>query len=219
MTADYRNIFFDLDGTIVDSTRGIVDSMNYALNKLGYNSAPDSEIIKLIGAPLEVIFQHLLSIDDPKIEEQGILFYRENYSIDGIKKADPYNGIEEMLVRLCDHSCKLYIASTKRSYFSEAILTSLNFISFFTEIIGPDKLAIHSDNKAALIESLITKHKIDPTTAIMVGDRKFDLSGAQENGIDSIGVTYGFGSKEELLKANATFIANSPAQIADYILQ
>ena len=182
----FEYYFFDLDGTLTDSSLGIINSYKYALTKLSLKVPEDSCLRKYIGPPLLEVFQKDYGMD--KLEaDNAVKVYREYFSTKGIFENKVYPGIEEMLKKLKEKGKKLLVATSK-----------------------PEKYA-----KIIIEYALKTCGNPDKSKVLMIGDRNYDVIGAKANGIKSCGVLFGFGSKEELEKAGADFIVESPFQLAD----
>ena len=119
-----------------------------------------------------------------------------------------YEHIPALLKELKAAGCNLIVATSKPTIFSEQIIKHFNLDTYFDEVVGSNLDGTRS-NKGEIIKYIIDKYEItNLSEAMMIGDRKYDIVGAQENKIASIGVTYGYGSEEELIKAKATYIVN-----------
>ncbi|MCI5905355.1 MAG: HAD hydrolase-like protein [Oscillospiraceae bacterium] len=212
----YEYIFFDLDGTIFDSGRGIMRSVRYALEKFGIDEKNEDKLKLFIGPPLRDSFRDFYGFSDDEADK-GVVFYREYYTRDGIFDGDIYSGIEEMLKRLTEQGGKAVLATSKPEVFAKRIIAHFGLEGYFTHIAG-----------ASLDKSLLTKTEViagavksleicDRSKILMIGDRKFDIEGAADNGIDSAGVLYGYGSEDELRKAGADYIAADVDALMDII--
>ncbi len=200
----YEAVVFDLDGTISDSAPGIIASVRYALEKMGLPIPADDTLRKFLGPPLADSFIHFCGLTrDQAIE--ATLFYRERYHAVGWLENRIYPGIRTLLQTLRSAGVRLSIATGKPQDASEKILDHFRLSHLFSSIVGPLP-AEYQVSKCALIQkSLEGFHG----RAAMVGDRDLDVMGAQEAGIDSIGVTYGYGNHQEFEKAHADAIVGS----------
>lgn len=214
----YRYVFFDLDGTLTQSEFGIINSVIYALNKMGIEVG-DRELVKrFIGPPLMVSFKEFYKMSDEDAEKAAGL-YRECYNAGEIFNAPLFDGIEALLKKLTEAGIKLYVVTSKPEVFANRILEHYGIKQFFQKVIGPD-LSEKDSSKAKMVKMAMDDTSDDPKTTeyVMVGDRFYDIEGAKANGIDSIAVLYGYGNREEFEKAGATHIVNTPEDIARTVI-
>lgn len=214
----YKYVFFDLDGTLTQSEFGIINSVIYALNKMGVEVG-DRELVKrFIGPPLLVSFKEFYKMSDEEAEKAASL-YRECYNAGEIFNAPLFDGIEELLKKLTEAGIKLYVVTSKPEVFAKRILEHYGIKQFFEKVIGPD-LSEKDSSKAKMVKTAINDTSDAPEISeyVMVGDRFYDIEGAKANGIDSIAVLYGYGNREEFEKAGATHIVNTPEDIARTVI-
>ena len=215
---DYRYVFMDLDGTIIQSEFGIIRSARVALEKMGIDTQgeTDEEMLKFIGPPLYNSFHDFYGMG----EEDTLLavkYYREYYEAGGLFDAPLYDGIREVIERLVSEGRKVFVVTSKPGVTAERIIEHFGLSESVTAVIGPDK-SERSPKKKELIERAISENDImDKASVVMIGDRKYDVEGAVEAGVDSIGVLYGYGSRDELEAAGATYIAETPEDILKFI--
>lgn len=208
----YKHLFFDLDGTLTDPKEGIIKAFQYALNRFNIKESNIEFMEKLIGPPLFESFKKYYGFNDDNVD-QVVAYFREYYSQKGMFQNIVYEGIDEVLTKLCKEGFKLYIATSKPTEYAEQILTHFNLAQCFTDIVG-SLMNGSRVKKAEIIQYLIEKHKLTMLNEIvMIGDREHDIIGARESKIDSIGVTYGYGSKEEFILNQADFIINTPDEL------
>lgn len=206
--AIYSTILFDLDGTLTDPKEGITKSAQYALSRLGIDEPDLEELTSFIGPPLHVSFEQFYGLGPSEVE-RAVMYYRQNYKESGIYENVIYDGIPELLKFLKDKSKQLVVATSKLTVFAEQILIHFEIDQYFDHVVGSNLDGSRS-NKAEIVEHAIRKFNGSPKSDfIMVGDRKHDIVGANANGIDSIGVKYGYGSQEELVQANATHLVDT----------
>ena len=209
----YENILFDLDGTLTDPGEGITNSVMYALKKFNIEVTDRSELYKFIGPPLLDSFEKYYGFTPDK-SKQALLYYREYFVEKGMFENTVYDGIESLLACLRECGKKLYVATSKPEVYSVKILNHFGLAKYFDFIGGStldEKGRIH---KADVIEYVLENAKIkDKSTAIMIGDRHFDIEGAKKCGLDSVGVLYGYGDRDELTASNATYIAEKVEDI------
>ena len=151
-------------------------------------------------------------------------YYREYFSVAGIFENKPYEGVCELLSGLKERGYTAIVATSKPEQFAKTIVQHFGLEQYFKEICGATMdLDQSRTQKADVIAYALKKCEIkdeikDKKRAVMVGDRKHDIIGAKTNGLSSIGVLYGYGSKEELLEAGANYIANSPILLSIYCI-
>lgn len=210
-----KNIMFDVDGTIFDTGEGVSASILYALEKMGEKPLPAETLRKFIGPPLIDGFMQFAGFSEEKANT-AIAYYREFYTPKGVYMAKLYDGIESLFSDLYNAGKNLFVISSKPTVFVQKLFAKYNIDKYFKDIAE-----VRFDNceisKADLIESAMKKYGLDISDTVMIGDRKFDIDGAKEIGVRSIGVTYGFGSRDELLRHGADFIADSAEEIKKYI--
>jgi phosphoglycolate phosphatase len=198
---------FDLDGTLTDPKTGITRSVQYALDKLGRPVPEADELTWMIGPPLVAGFTELLGgIDEV---QDAVRFYRERYSDVGLFENEVYAGIPALLQKLRENDVRLYVATSKLQVFARRILDHFDLSRFFIEIYGSE-LDNRNADKRDLIRHILEQERFDPARAVMIGDRKHDAIGAKANGIAAIGITWGYGSREELLEAGASCLVDEP---------
>jgi phosphoglycolate phosphatase len=206
-----RLALFDLDGTLIDSEAGIVNSIEYALARLGATSPPREMLREWIGPPLRATFPLVLG-DDPARTEQAVEHYSERFTAIGWTEHIPYAGIDALVQGLAERGVHLAVVTTKTDLHAGKIVQSLPFGAHFARVYA----AAHgsrSSEKAAMIARALSDFEIRPHDAVMVGDRHFDIEGARVNGVRAIGVSWGFGSVEELREAGADAIATTPTEL------
>lgn len=215
---DYDVILFDLDGTLTDSSPGIINSIIYALNKYGITVEDTAELRKFLGPPLHESFKEYYGFDDKKAM-QATEFYREYFSEKGLLENQVYDGIPEFLKNLYNNGKRLIVATSKPQEFTDRIMEYFDLTKYFKFVAGSNMDGTRS-KKADVIEYALNKCQItDKSKVVMVGDRKHDIIGAKAVGIDSIGVEYGYGDYDELDTAGATFIVKSVDELGNIILK
>jgi phosphoglycolate phosphatase len=213
-----ENVFFDLDGTISDPAKGITESIVYALDKMGYKPLPAPETLTwLIGPPLRDYFHMMLG--DGHIDE-AIAHYRHRYDTENacLTENEIIEGMWFTISQLWRASKNLYVITTKPTKIAKKILTHLEIRDRFKGVFGsyPDETG---GDKGELIARVLECRKIDPASAVMIGDREYDIRGAAKNSVRSIGVAWGFGSIEELEEAGATTIVRQPQDLLKILIK
>jgi phosphoglycolate phosphatase len=208
----YEYILFDLDGTLTDSGIGITNSAKYALEKYGIEVSDRSELYRFIGPPLLDSFENFYGFTKEEART-AVEYYREYYRDKGIFENLVYDGIEDLLKTLQDHSRMLIVATTKAEVFAKQILEHFGIAKYFTYIAGSNLDGTRVKKDEVIKYALESCNITDISKAVMIGDRYYDIIGGKEAGIDSIGVLYGYGNRNELVKAGADFIADTVADI------
>ena len=204
-----KTILFDLDGTLTDSGEGIINCVIYALEKFGLPIPPRENLRYFVGPPLHESFVRQ-GVPAEQAEE-AVAAYRERYVPTGMFENTPYPGVRELLEKLKAEGHTLYVASSKPEWMCVDILKHFDLANYFAQICGAT-MDTSRTNKEAVIEYLIQENgRAD--NMIMVGDTKFDILGAKAHGIPCIGVTWGYGSVEEMREAGAVSVADTMEQL------
>lgn len=213
---NYEYILFDLDGTVIDSKPGITHCIRYALDKKGI-SCEDSVLDKMVGPPFRVSMSEFLGLDMPTIEEL-ITLYRGIYESDGWKECEIYRGVIDMLEKLKAGGKRLAIATSKPMKFVDIIIDGLNLGKYF-EFLGGASSDASKESKADVIELVLNGlHVTDKSKVLMVGDRLYDIVGANTVGVDSVGILWGYGNEDEFTKNNANYIVDTPENLVKLLL-
>ena len=213
-----RTLLFDLDGTLTDPKEGITQCIQFALEKCGRTAVSADELLWCIGPPILESFQLMLGDLGPGSAEEALKFYRLRYGELGLFENILYPGVFEMLNNLSSFGFQLMIATSKPTEFAEKILDHFGISRFFSAIYGCEMDGSRSD-KGELIQHLLQAANLCPSQVTMIGDRKYDIMGAKKNNLASVGVTYGYGSREELVAAGADQIAGSPNEVEKIFLE
>lgn len=213
----YNYILFDLDGTLTNSELGITKSVQHALKKFGIEVEDRTILRPFIGPPLGESFQVYYGLSKEE-SEQAIKYYRERFSVKGLYENEVYEGVEKMLQDLKESGKKLILATSKPEKFTMLILEHFDLLKYFDFVAGATMDGSRGEKADVIRYALEISGIEDKTEAIMVGDRKFDILGAKENGLASIGVLYGFGDREELTEAGADYIVERAEDIVKVLL-
>ena len=213
-----KYVLFDLDGTLTDSGPGIINSVRYALRHYGIADRTDTELRRFVGPPLIESFMRFCGFSEEKASE-AVSVYREYFSDNGLFENAVYNGIPECLQTLKDAGLKLAVATSKPEVFCRRILEHFDLEKYFDVIKGIPLDDEHMTKAQVIAEALEDLNVGDKSEAIMVGDRDYDIIGARENGIECVGVLYGYGPKEELESAGAIYICATPEDLAEALLK
>lgn len=213
-----KYILFDLDGTLTDPEEGITKSLQHALAYIGIKVEDRSILRRHIGPPLADGLREFFGLDDGQIEEV-IGYFREYFVDKGIFMNYKYEGVEEVLESLVKAGKTLIVATSKPEVLAERILKHFNLDQYFTDICGSNLDETRSKKGEVIAYALEENGIKEKEQVVMIGDRLHDILGAKENGIASIGVLYGFGSREEHLEAGADAIAADFKELKDILLE
>ena len=212
----YEYIIFDLDGTLTNPEIGITNCVMYALDKFGIKENDRKKLHPFIGPPLTYSFQIFYGLSEEE-SKQAVAFYRERFSVKGLYENEVYASVPELLQILKEQGRKLIIATSKPEEYTIKILKHFDLYQYFDFVAGATMDGSRGEKSEIITYALQNINIEDKSQAVMVGDRKYDVLGAQENGLDSIGVLFGFGDLEELTKAGATYIAETVEDILKYV--
>ena len=200
----FESIIFDLDGTLTDNTRGIGNSLKYALEKLQTDGYHESVLEQFIGPPLQWGFKNLFGMNERNVE-LAVEYFREYYGERGYMENEPYPGIGEMLEGLSMSGKKLYVATSKLEKYGRKILDHFEFDRYIIALKGADYGGLKATKTKIIRQLMEAEQIVSSPEVVMIGDTLFDITGGRENGISTIGVDYGFGKSEELGKANPDY--------------
>ena len=196
----YELVIFDLDGTLMDTSEGIISSIRYTVSQMGFECPDDDTLKTFIGPPIQYTFEKYYDVHDDVLNKMSLIF-REHYKDMDLLKAKPYDGIYECLRALNDSGVTCAVATNKREDYALKLLNEFGFDRYMKVMHGSDFNGILS--KSDIIRLCIDESGIDDKSKIlMVGDAAGDLKGANDAGVDFLPVTYGFGEfeKEDLKK-------------------
>lgn len=206
MKTTYTHLLFDLDGTLTDPAEGITRSVQYALRRFGIEVDDLHSLTSFIGPPLAESFREFYGFDDERIPE-AIRVMREYFGSRGWRENRLYEGMPQLLGRLRAAGYTLAVATSKPVVFARRILDHFDLARHFA-FTGGAELDGRRQAKAEVIAHVLREmHVADTASCLMIGDRRHDIAGAAAVGMDSCGVLWGYGSREELAEAGATRIA------------
>ena len=216
MNIQYQTLLFDLDGTLTDPKLGITRSVQYALRKFGIAVANLDTLIPFIGPPLMDSFRDFYGFD-PKKSQEAIAYYREYFSTTGIYENALFPEIPALLTTLQNRGKSLLIATSKPGVFAEEICRHFHIRHYFSFIAGSNLDGTRTEKQAVIAYALENHPVSDRKRILMIGDRKHDILGAAYHQIDSLAVTYGYGSREELLNAGPTYLVDTVPAIGELV--
>ena len=218
MQSRYEYIIFDLDGTLIASAEGVIDAFVYALSHFGIEATDRESMKKLVGPVIKESFQKVYHFDGDDLD-RALRYYHESYETEGVYKVPLFEGVEDMLRILQDAGKTLLVVTAKQQEIAESVLRYVGIDRYFRAVVGPSRSESRTDKSVLINKALryLEEHECGGAPAlirtVMVGDRYFDIEGAVEDGIDSIGVLYGYGDRQELTDAGSTWLAESPEEV------
>ncbi len=211
-TQSQMTILFDLDGTLTDAKPGITRCIQYALSQLGYQPPDAAALHWCIGPPLHDSFATLLQTADAAIIQHALSLYRQEYAAAGMFENMLYPQVPEALGMLRAKGYRTFIATSKPHLYAIEIIKHFQLAPLFDAVYGSELDGTRSE-KGALIHHILQAEKLSADTTVMVGDRAHDMIGAKQNRLAAIGVTYGYGTLQELQSQGADWIAATPSEI------
>ena len=207
------HVYFDLDGTLTDPYEGISKCFIYAVEQLGFERPSDAYLHSCIGPPLYDTFPPIVG---DALTLRAVDLYRERFDALGWRENIPYDGIHDVLDAIARRDdCTLFVATSKPRIAAQRIVEHFDMSRYFNRVFGAELNGTHS-NKVDLLRYATGETPV-ATNRIMIGDRKHDLIGATANGLHPVGVSYGYGSVDELEQAGAAAIAHAPTELTEII--
>ncbi len=212
-----KYIFFDLDGTITDSAEGILNSVTYALRKLGITPPPREELLFFIGPPLLRSFANERFGLTPEQVVRAVELYREYYNAGGIFECRVYDGIPELIREIRQKGATCVLATCKPTVMATRILEHFGLLDEFALVSGPELDGTRNEKHEVIAYAMEHLAISSPDQILMVGDRRDDVVGALHHGIKTLGVTWGFGGQEELVASGAYALFDQTDTLSDCI--
>jgi len=209
-------LLFDLDGTLTDPAEGITKCIKHALETIGEPAPEATDLLQFIGPPLYQTFQKLVGDPIDSKVSRALSAYRDRFRRVGMYENKLYGGVVRALDELDRRGLRLYLVTSKPAVFARPIVEHFKIASHFEEIYGRDWGGQRTD-KAELISYVLGREELASREVVMIGDRKHDVFGARANGVYSIGVTWGYGSQEELTVAGADATVDSMDELMLFV--
>jgi len=206
-----QTLFFDLDGTLIDSAVGITRCVAYSLERMGHPGLPEAALRRWIGPALRVSYASLF--DSAADIERAVALYRERYDIEGWAEHVVYAGIGDAVSAARGAGYRLAVVTAKNEPHARRIVASLPFGHHFEDVIGAT-LDGRLSHKPELIAEALARFGLRPEHCTMIGDRHLDIEGALHHGMRGVGVLWGFGSEDELRGAGASALARTPEALS-----
>lgn len=213
----FKNILFDLDGTITNSVEGITNSIFHSLKYYPHITPPKrEELLPFIGPPLTVSYAKYFGMDEQTAKE-AVAHYREYYRETGILELSLYEGIAELIRELSEKGYKVILATSKPEHFARRIIEHFDISKYFCAVCG-DTMDGKLGKKQDVIKKLIEENSLVKEETLMVGDTHYDIIGAEMNGIKCACVTYGFGDPELNAQASPFVTVDNVKELREFIL-
>lgn len=217
---NYRYIFWDLDGTLMDTYEGVSRCVQYALEFYGIHIEEKETLRRFIGPPLRESFPKLAGLPQEYVED-AVARYRERYYPVGIFECAPFPGVEDVLEVFQKAGKVQVVSSSKPEVMCRKILDKFHMTGWFAQIVGASEDG-RIDTKAQVLREAFRRLRaqdpsFSPEDAVLIGDTRFDAEGAAQAGMDCIGVSYGFGTGEELLEHGAVLVCGSPEELKNFL--
>lgn len=211
-----RFFLLDLDGTVSDSAPGILDSVEYALEKMGITPPDRAFLARFVGPPLRYSFVNYIGLSEEDAEK-AIALYREHYAVKGIYNNSLFPGVYEFLKKAKGSGKTVMLATSKPAVFANKVLDILEVAQFF-DYVSAASFTPDLDSKPKIIARAMEMAGADKESCVMIGDRIYDIEGARENGLLCIGVVNGSQFKKELVENNAFAVCADFYELANYLL-
>lgn len=213
-----KNVIFDLDGTLLDTREGIVESVKYAARKLGYKEPSHENLLKFVGPPIQ---QSLITFYgcDKEIAQKGANIFRDYYKTTALLKAEPYEGIYDLCEILKANGIRMSVATYKREDYALTLLRHFNFDKYCNPIHGADNYNILK--KEDIVRMCQEEMGATREDSVLIGDTNHDAKGAAQAGTPFLAVTYGFGYKcaDDVRDYPCIGVAKTPLEIASILLE
>ena len=210
------HLFFDLDGTLTNPQLGIVSCFQYALEVMQRPAWSGNALEQFIGPPLPESFGKILETANQALIDEGVRLYRKRFAKEGLFENEVYPDIPETLTALQNDGFDLFVVTSKPQVFADQIVQHFELDQYFRRVYGSE-LSGECATKPDLIRYVLEQEQIPAKDAVMIGDRSHDILGARANGLRSIGVLWGFGSRAELRDAEADETVASAEELRDCI--
>ncbi len=209
-------LLFDLDGTVADSAPGVMDSVEYSLNKMGITPPARSFLAKFIGPPLRYSYMEYLGLS-AEDAERGVALYREHYAVEGILNTSLFAGAKEFLEAAKERGKVILLATAKPELFAKRCLKNLGVEQYF-DYVSAACFTPELDSKRAIVGRALAMAGADKADCVMIGDRCYDIEGAHENGIPCIGVVNGSPFEKELYDTGADAVVADFFELRKFLL-
>lgn len=212
----YKTILFDVDGTLCDPGKSMIECARYTLSKFDIHETDEENLRRLIGPPLEHAFRDYYGFDE-KQADQAVTHFRDMMQREGIQLYEAYPGILELLSELKQSGSRLAVVTSKIDHIAKETLAKTGLLDYF-EFVSAQQPNVVVDKEEILIKALSELNVMDNSSVVMIGDRRHDIEAANTHSMDSIGVLWGYGDREELKKEGATHIVANTNELKQLLL-
>ena len=210
-------VLFDFDGTLIDTWPGIEETLRASFRSLDLTVRHEDITTALVGMPLLKVFEKLLGPDIPEAR-LAVEKYRELFPESGISGSRPFDGVIGMLEKLKEQDTDLFIVTARNEAITKQMMDRHGLARFFEWVRGEREGEV-LEGKAGMVAEVLQRFNLSREDCIMVGDRQYDIEAALANGIGAVGVTYGYGTREELINAGADTVINSIEELEKLLLK
>ncbi len=211
-----KNYFFDLDGTLTDSADGIINSVIYAASTYGIEERDREALKAFVGPPLKESMMNRYGFD-AKTADEALSRFRSRFSTIGIFENALYEGIPALLSQLKARGDRVILATSKPEVYARRILDHFDLTKYFDFICGANLAETDRVEKDQVLLYALETSGADPKASYMIGDRKYDVEAGNKLGLYTVGVLYGYGSREELEAAGADMICETTKQLKEVL--
>ena len=215
MLKNIKSVLFDLDGTLLDTSEGIINSVKYTINYLGLNDLSDDTLSCFIGPPIQDSLIKYCRLSRDKAQE-GANIFRNYYKSECLYQAHVYDGIMELLLILQEHNFKIGVATYKREDYAIDILKHFGIFDYCSVVHGADNA--NKLTKADIVDAVCRELSVQKSATVLVGDTEFDRIGADISGINFIGVTWGFGYSKNVTYFQNIILVDTPTQLESILI-
>lgn len=212
----YKTILFDVDGTLCDPGKSMIECARYALSKFDIHETDDANLRRLIGPPLEHAFRDYYGFDEVQAN-QAVTYFRDMMQREGVQLYEAYPGIPELLHELKQSGRRLAVVTSKIDHIAKETLAKTGLIDYF-EFVSAQQPNVVVAKEEILTKALSELNITDNSAVVMIGDRRHDVEAAKAHGIDSIGVLWGYGDRKELEHEGATRIATDTNELKQFLI-
>jgi phosphoglycolate phosphatase len=212
----YKTLLFDVDGTLCDPGKSMIECARYALSKFDIHETNEAKLRRLIGPPLEHAFRDYYDFDEAQAD-QAVTHFRDMMQREGIQLYEAYPGIAELLKELKQSGKRLAVVTSKIDHIAKETLAKTGLIDYF-EFVSAQQPNVVVNKEEILTKALSELNVTDTSNVVMIGDRRHDVEAAETHSIDSIGVLWGYGDRKELENEGATHIVTDTNELKQLLI-
>ena len=213
-----KNVIFDLDGTLLDTREGVIESAKYAARQMGYDELPYETMLSFVGPPIQNSFMKHYGCDQ-ELAQKAANIFREYYKNTALLLAEPYEGIYDLCRVLKEHGVKMSVATYKREDYALSLLRHFDFHKYCDPMHGADNN--HVLKKEDIVRMCQEEMGASKEDSVLIGDTDNDAKGAVKANTPFIAVTYGFGfrNEDDVAEYPHIGVASTPMEVAEIILK